>query len=216
MRAKNLVVYAVDIGSVKKGRFAWASSRQTDGTDMRDLAHAVALDLKTRKAVALGFEAPLWVPLADEPLALTKGRDGEGNRAWSAGAGSGALATGLVEVAWILGEVRKRVVSASVHLDWSSFECAAGGRLFVWEAFVSGAAKGSGHVDDAQIAVRAFQKALPEPAARCLVRPRGPVISLIGASLLRAGWSSALDLLGAPCLVLGPPRIVTARVASRG
>jgi len=44
------------------------------------------------------------------------------SRPWSAGAGSGALATGLVQMAWVL-------------------ELAGEADLFVWEAFVSGTGK---------------------------------------------------------------------------
>ena len=56
---------------------------------------ASALD---RGPVALGFEAPLWVPARVDELLVTGARLGEGSRAWSAGAGSGALATALAVI----------------------------------------------------------------------------------------------------------------------
>jgi hypothetical protein len=59
--------------------------------------------------VALGFECPLFVPLNLQPEALTTARSGEGSRPWSAGAGCGALATGLVQVAWILRKIRQEL-----------------------------------------------------------------------------------------------------------
>lgn len=45
---------------------------------MPDLALAVASDLREGKAVAMGFECPLFVPLADLPVDLTRARPGEG------------------------------------------------------------------------------------------------------------------------------------------
>ena len=71
------------------------------------------------------------------------------------------MATGLVQAAWTLREIRKRCPSSvEAHLDWRSFNKDGSG-LLLWEAFVSGSAKGSGHVDDADIAVRAFKKSCP-------------------------------------------------------
>lgn len=62
--------------------------------------------------MALGFEAPLMVPVSpvgvDGWTTLGQARQGETvdggrSRPWSAGAGSGALATGLAQLAWVLG-----------------------------------------------------------------------------------------------------------------
>lgn len=40
--------------------------------------------------------------MSKNPVELTSSRQGEGSRAWSAGAGCGALATGLTETLWVL------------------------------------------------------------------------------------------------------------------
>ena len=80
----SLVVYCADIGSVANGRFAWArasarpNSRVSTGTDIRCLVTQVAHDLNGGKKVALGFECPLWVPVACDPNRLTSRRCGEG------------------------------------------------------------------------------------------------------------------------------------------
>lgn len=206
MQDRDVSVFAADIGSMSNNAFAWASLHQPGGRDLDGLATAVARDLKAGKAVALGFEAPMWVPISEQPATLTRARPNEGNRAWSAGAGCGALATGLVQSTWILRELRRRVPNASVHLDWSCFIKATGARLFLWEAFVSGAGKGENHDEDAAIAVRAFRDALPEPPSHSLVRPDGAVFSILGAAIVHTGWSTDTSLLATACLVFGPTR----------
>jgi len=103
-----VLVLGVDVGSVnRKGGFAWASSdAQLSGEDDPSALGRVIVDALNRgDQVALAFESPLSVPV---PVAegagwkdLGRARAGEGNRPWSAGAGSGALATGLVQLAWV-------------------------------------------------------------------------------------------------------------------
>ena len=85
---------------------------------------------------------------------LTSARLGEGDRAWSAGAGAGSLGReGLTETVWILDRVRRRMcVAAEVFAGWRPFRESAGG-LFVWEAFVAKAAKSDTHHGDAELAV---------------------------------------------------------------
>lgn len=133
------------------------------GSSLEELANAVAKDVTNGAKVALGFECPLYVPLRDDPMLLTKARTGQGNRSWSAGAGCGALATGHVEVTWLLERIRTDTPGHfAAFLDWKSFEMSEGG-IFLWEAFVSGKAKGNGHAHDAEIAAPQFLAALPNP-----------------------------------------------------
>ena len=60
------------------------------------------------------------------------------------------------------------------------------GGLFVWEAFVSGHAKAATHMDDASLALAAFQ-------ARDLRAPSDvsdePAINLAAAALMATGWT---------------------------
>ena len=79
---------------------------------MAVLAVDIACALGEARKVALGFECPLWIPVAPDPKDLTKARKVDGNRAWSAAAGLGALATGLTQVPWILDEVRRQLTRA--------------------------------------------------------------------------------------------------------
>lgn len=199
-----LLVYCADIGSIRAQNFAWARHHPgdgfSDGTDIVDLAVAVAKDLSLGLRVALGFECPLFVPIPDDPMGLTSARCGEGTRPWCAGAGAGALATGLTEVVWVLREIR-RLLSAPVaaSLDRATFEHGAG--LYLWEALISGSAKGKTHVDDARIGVRAFLASLPDPVAHNAIQEKN-VYSLIGAALLRSEWSADLSLLRSACVVI--------------
>ena len=204
------MVYCADIGSVKRRRFAWASSatgsnlqvRSCD--DIQKLVTSIVDDLKKTK-VALGFECPLWVPVRDDPEELTSARDGEGNRSWSAAAGASSLATGLTEIAWILDRVRRKLRDQSrsieVFLEWDHFRAAKNG-LFIWEAFVTGQGKSHSHKSDAKAAVNAFIQALQTPCNPTGVTPQDRTRSLIGAALLWAGWSENLDLLNKPCVVI--------------
>jgi|GEM_PF-2881994 len=98
---QNLVVVCADVGSVAKGNFGWWSNREESGTRPLTLAHHVATMLNSGFPVALGLECPLFVPLVEDECMLTSARPGERTRAWSAGAGCGALATGIVQTAWL-------------------------------------------------------------------------------------------------------------------
>jgi len=216
------VIYCADIGSIPNRRFGWARSaadekaieRHRGGTEIVELLDGLADDIAAGHGVALGFECPLFVPVPNQPLRLGMARPGESNRSWSAGAGAGAMATGIVQVAWILSGLRVRRPNAKAYLDWAEF-AAVGCGLFLWEAFVTGPAKAATHVDDATVAVAAFRGCLPDPRARNAVSAERP-LSLLGAALLWSGWSSDADLLHTPCLVIraAPPSRTSPRAQS--
>jgi hypothetical protein len=205
-----LVVYCIDIGSVSGGNFGWAradasgdsAEEHRGGSEIVDVVDAIAGDLRAGRPIALGFDSPLFVPVPRDQRRLGKARAGERNRAWSASGGAGALATGLVQEAWVLAEVGARVGVGEVQvtLDWSSFTSNPRG-LFLWEAFVSGAAKKATHVEDATVAVAAFLEALPNPPGRNAVHEER-VLSLIAAAALWSGITSDATLLRSPCVVL--------------
>jgi hypothetical protein len=203
-----LTVYCADVGSIKQGNFGWARAdvpaheidRHRGGTEIVELVEAVADDLAAHHHVALGFECPLFVPVPEEARRLGAARLGESNRSWSAGAGTGALTTGLVQAGWILRQLRERRPNDEVFLDWSAFRAARRG-LFLWEAFVTDRAKAATHFDDATIAVTSFVDALPEPDQRNAIEAETP-ISLIGAAAVWSGWSSETGMLSRACLVL--------------
>ena len=204
------VIYAADIGSIASGNFGWARLdleegaarvERNDGTEIAELVDAVVFDLEDEeRGVALGFECPLFVPVPADPFVLGAARIGEGNKPFSGGPGTAALVTGLVQTAWVLRELRARCPEAAAFLDWNEF-ARAGRGLFLWEAFVTGKAKGTAHVDDALIAVKTFRESLPDPPAANAVEADG-TLSLIGAALVWSGWSLTTALLHQPCLVI--------------
>ena len=206
-RAGEMTICCADIGSVGRGHFGWAGlstgpdAAPRSGADISALSDFVSEELTAGRKVTLGFECPLWVPIADQPSGLTRGREGEGNRAWSASGGANSLVTGLTEVAWILDRIRRATDGVEPFLTWGPFERAQGG-LFLWEAMVTGKGKSTSHQSDARAAVDAFRRALPNPESRNALTPTPRTRSLIGAALLWAGWSDDLDLLTKPCVVI--------------
>ena len=199
---QNLIVACADVGSVAKGNFGWWSSDGGSGTRPSSLALRLASILSAGVPVALGFECPLFVPLTEDENLLTGARPGEGSRAWSAGAGCGALATGIVQSTWLLQEIRRKTTaSTEAFLSWPLFSSSGSG-LFLWEAFVTDSAKGGSHHDDARIGVETFMRALPDPTQVNAVVCATDVQSLIGAALLRTGWVSDPAILLEACLVV--------------
>jgi len=199
---QNLVVWAADIGSVAKHRFGWCRAASINnsisGTTITDLTSGVILDLTTGNKVALGFECPLFVPVSDDPIKLTKAREGEGSRSWSAGAGCGALATGLTECVWIFERICESEVIVRPTFNWQQF-IEGDSNLFVWEAFVSGKSKGDSDENDAVIAAKSFCGRYPDIISD--VTAENPY-SLVGAALLRSGLTKDIKMLFQQCIVL--------------
>jgi len=203
-----LAVCCADIGSVRQGNFGWWAQSEGPtpeseaGDRLEILATWVAGQINLGCKVALGFECPLFVPLPVNAEDLGRARAGEGNRPWSAGAGSGALATGLAQVPWILGQIRTSTSQPiPAWLDWDQFVRSETG-LFLWEAFVSGSSKGTSHTDDARKAVAAFQNSLPSPFQANAVTCAEGTVSLVGHAIVSTDWMDDLPLLSQPCLVI--------------
>lgn len=200
-----LVVFGVDIGSVAKGRFAWAKGTSVgisrSSSDIRELVSAAAADLDSGLPVAMGFECPLYVPISTDPQELTSPREGEGNRPWSAAAGATLLATGIAEIIWILREIHVALqLKPHAFLDWDLF-VKAGTGLYLWEAFAPNQRPYSAHTAVAQKLVRLFVSALPNPTTSNAI-DAAAAHSLIGAALLHTGWSTDLSLLKTRCVVI--------------
>jgi hypothetical protein len=201
----NLSILCADVGSIKSGNFGWAASlpdkyEVLTGQSIKEFADLIVTEIKTGHKVAIGFECPLFVPINNDPMRVNSARKGEGCRPWSAGAGTGALATGLVEVLWVMNEVAKtRGTPPVATLDWNEFLKTQ--TVYLWEAFVSSAAKGGGHAEDARTAVKSFLNALPDIQKANAIHEAN-VLSLVGAAALRAGWSKDIALLSQPCIVI--------------
>lgn len=134
-------------------------------------------------------------------MTLGQARQGETvdgrTRPWSAGAGSGALATGLVQLAWVL----ERIGSGFPGLRCTTRpELWLGGDagLFVWEAFVSGTGKPvpSGitqHAADAAAAADTFADRLEDATLR-----RSDVVCAPASSFNLAAAAAAYAGLAIP------------------
>ncbi len=208
-------VYAADIGSIANNKFAWCrddNSGLPDGNgEIREMVKSVSRDLSQGVSVALGFEAPLFVPVAEEPKELNRARKGEGSRPWSAGAGCGSLATALPICVWTFEQLAKGNATTNIFptFHWEAFRTGTA-NLFIWEAFVSGEAKklaaesSNPHLEDAKIAARTFWNALNENGDimidKIVTAPQP--FSLVGAALLRSGLTKDLGFLSQSCLVL--------------
>jgi len=218
------IIYAFDAGSPRQG-LAWARVAQDavgvafGGTDVSVAADAIARDIDRGSSVAMAFEAPLFLPVADDYRELCRARRGEGARPWSAGAG--AYVTGVVIplAAWVLRRVREKAAAASTVRftlaaeDWPrANERTATPVLLAWEAFVSGEGHAtssnehgmSEHVQDAATAALAFQSWALSPTRAGSAVEADPCISTIAAAALWAGWTTDVDLLHRQALVLWP------------
>jgi hypothetical protein len=190
-----LEVICADIGSVPKGRFAWArrlgaenSEVEHDPTSIETMAAAVIACLETGTPVAVGFEMPLFLPVPEAPDGLGKARPTDvGAPSWSSQTGACVMATGIVQAAWVLRQVFDLVPEAPVSLTWESFAEKRSGVL-VWEAFVSNTAKGESHEDDARIGVESFCQSLPQPGDPEMSAVPRP-LSLAAMVCIWAGWS---------------------------
>jgi hypothetical protein len=214
-----LAIYCADVGSLKEldGRFGWARVELVDGAaashhtgrQIDDLVGTLEADLRGGVKVALGFECPLFFPVPLETARFYSSRAGEGNRPWSVAAGLWALRAGLVQVPWLLAELRRRRPRDRVFLNWEQFEQARRG-LFLWEAFVSRdaklakAAKGhSAHERDALTGALAFVDALGHDDLAAFPRDTdGRTLSLVGVATLWSGWADDPGVLHAGCLIV--------------
>ena len=200
----NIAVFCADVGSIKQNKFGWAASypdgTNPSGSSIEEFAKRISEQIQASKKVAIGFECPLFVPVRTDPVSVNSARNGEGNRSWSAGAGTGALATGLVEVLWVMNAV-SRILGKSPKASFSWLDFMRTNSVFLWEAFVTSEAKGSGHAHDAKIAVSHFNKSMPNPEGNNAIQ-EPEVFSLIGAAALRAGWANNVNVLSEQCLVI--------------
>jgi hypothetical protein len=200
-------VAAIDIGSPGKN-LGWALSEPArHGTDIDECIAGLAQALR-HDGLALGFEAPMFVPLRDDPKKLTAARTGEcggggPNRPFSAGAGAAVLVTGLVVVPYVLRKLREMVPAARATLDWRAWSKEPGA-LLLFEAFVTNQAAGrnDAHVEDAQRAIGEFSRRIADPQSFESSIDEPDCLNLLGAMMLRTGWASDLSALSQPCLVV--------------
>lgn len=201
-KAQDAYVLTIDVG--KAANIGWADNEGSRGghkTLEERLAQAGG-KLVAGRPVALGFEAPIWVPFRTNLTAFNKGRGGVEStmkRPWSAGAGATVTTQALALMPLCLKILKmatngQDIPATTIPADWFRDR-----GLLVWEAFVSGKQKGSDHSDDAELAVKAFMgrgRALDSDI------PAQPAFSMAAAALLATSWPVRLEELTLPSVVV--------------
>jgi hypothetical protein len=205
------VVAAIDVGKVVNiGWWRAAATTPPAGRhDLDELCDILADDLRRERHVALGFEAPLWVPMATTTFELGRQRPGEGTRSWGASAGAAVLACVLQQSVYVLSRIASATgpIQATVDpLMWLGGSAS----LLVWEAFVSDMAKDrttlDPHVSDARAAVQEFERRV---AVGELVSDLGGenAVSIAGTALVIAGLTNDLSVHTRPTIVIKAPSL---------
>jgi hypothetical protein len=200
MTNESLHIAVVDIG--KLANLGWAVEGpfiNDFGTDIDSCIEVLARAMK-RGPLALGFEAPMFVPYGRKRCDLDRARNGDGDRAFSASAGASVLTKGLVIVPYILEGLRCRARVARPTFKWR-------GRLLkrdllLFEAFVTHMGKAVSHVECARLALKRFREGWGNRASFDSAVQETYSINLLGAILLRIGWSDDIKILSEPCLVV--------------
>jgi hypothetical protein len=201
-------VFCVDVGSPK--RIGWADSDGHSGTGdkLGEALEKLSDRLRAGHRVALGFEAPIWTPVRNDLSRITARRDGietKYNRAWSAGAGTGALGAALALMPWCLSRIARSAGNVATTVDLQRFK--KNGGLFLWEAFVSGAMKSieNTHDGDAKLACNAFLKRWPNLRSEI---PAESALNHAVSSAVAVGLSINLDELKMAACVVGGTAVV--------
>lgn len=243
---QNFIIYGVDIGSTQRDRFAWCrldptsdttyclSKTTSKGTEeiepIDELVTSLKQDIENNLKIALGLEAPLYLPIPESAKGLSKGRDNEGNRSCMAQIGLSVAGLALHQLAFILRDLKNEIQSMpKITLDFDQWCKSKNNELLIWEAFVSGEAKKdkktqisngkkeNPHEIDAEKAANAFLEYLTCPEKRTDENIFGQIrlndrentqkaLSLAGTALLWSGLSTELELLHNKVLVIKPKK----------
>jgi hypothetical protein len=107
------------------------------------------------------------------------------------------------------GEVETHLPGGSPHatatFDWQH-PLTKPGQLLLFEAFVTDQreAETTRHIEDAPLAIAEFRRGMRSPETFQSSVTSDECMNLLGAALLRTGWSSDVALLSTPCLVIRP------------
>lgn len=206
-----LAVFALDVGSPRqRGRsgLGWAMAVDSTtvavartGTDIDSLPRVMMEARDAGAAVALGIEAPLWLPMPDSVHKLSTGRPNERDRSCFAPAGGYVAMLGLQQLVFVL---RRLPIAWTFTLDATAWQ-EAREPVLLWEAFVSGNAHATDgdHVRDAATAAVGFIEWLrgkrePAPVAP---DPDVPILSLAAVAL---SWTGRPTGLAQPAVVVRP------------
>jgi hypothetical protein len=200
MTNESLHVAVVDIGSLDK--LGWVIEGPTvnkSGTDIDLCIEALTAAMKTGP-LALGFEAPMFVPYGKTRCDLDKARKGDGDRAYAACAGACVLTKGLVIVPYILEGLRCRTEDAKPTFKWRNRLSERD--LLLFEAFVTHVGKSVSHEECARLAINGFPTDWSKRTSFASAVEEPCTMNLLGAMLLRIGWTKDVTMLSEPCLVV--------------
>lgn len=206
------LVIGVDVGSLRRKRFAWSTAdfASHGENDPDEVSKLVASSIGTGRSVAVGFEFPLSIPVPQAGSTkwsdLGKQRQGEDGRPWSAGAGAFALATGMAQMTWILNDVSHRLdskVPVTTQLDRFANSGAA---LLLAEVFVSADGKPepgriSQDLADAQAAASRLQEMITSNLPTDVTCHPHKTINLAAAAAIHARMDIDPDELKMEALV---------------
>ena len=205
----NRAIYAVDIGSTLSGAFAWARvysnapNQVSTSHCITHLAKSLRSDLTKGLSVSLGFEAPLFLPVPLHSQDLSRARDNEGNRSWSAPAGLSVATLAIHQISWLfrnLSDLRRDRLLTTHIADWPPEQDQ---QFFCWEAFVSGPAHADDHMRDAATAATYFLANENNLQGMNAVTANNP-LSLFHTAAIWAGWITEVNQLNNQLLVLRP------------
>ena len=200
MIGESLHVAVVDVGSLANlGWVIEGPSVTESGADI-DLCIKSLAKAMNMGPVALGFEAPMFVPYRRKRCDLDKARTGEGDRAFAAFGGACALTKGLVIVPYILEGLKRSTKGARPTFNWH--RPLSKGDLLLFEAFVTHVGKSVSHEECARLAIRSFSRGWENISTFESAIAESTTINLLGAMLLRIGWTKDLAVLSEECLVV--------------
>lgn len=156
-------IFCIDVGAPRNIGWADEEGQTGSGDDLAPALAELGRRLAEGQRVAIGFEAPTWTPRRADLAKITGSRGGAEaalRRPWSAGAGCGVLAAGLALMPWCFAILAATAGPTKATTQAGSFKAWSSG-LFIWEALVTGTAKGLSHHADAAFAVAAFRNRLP-------------------------------------------------------
>ncbi len=203
-------ICVIDIGSPKLGNIGWCLFDLTHqapftGTDLQELFQLFH-SRNLKGALTLALEAPLFIPVRDDPMKMTKARLGEGSRPWSAGAGAQVLALNLPIMCRIFQELHHAYPAHQFIMDAGQF-AAQEKQILISEALVSGKHKGISHVDDATIMAKYIQSFSIDnklPPSILMAEKETTYLNLAAAALIKNQIHSAQQMIDVPCPIFRP------------
>jgi hypothetical protein len=200
MTDESLHVAVVDIGSLTNLGWAVEGPSVNDSGPDIDLCIEALAGALSKGPLALGFEAPMFVPYGRKRCDLDKARKGDGDRSFSASAGACVLTKALVTVPYILQGLRSRANSARPTFNWR--KRLSKRDLLLFEAFVVHVGESVNHVSCARLALQQFPKEWEKRALLESAIDEPCTMNLLGVMLLRMGWTKDVKMLSEPCLVI--------------